>query len=48
MYFGLVNVYRTYLQPSTSMDKELKIDFNDEPILGPEACALVLMEVFNQ
>jgi hypothetical protein len=44
-----VNVYRTYLQPNTSMDKEhLKIDFNGNPIRGPEVCALVLMEAPDQ
>jgi hypothetical protein len=43
------NIYRIYLQPSRSMDKEHpKIDFSGDLIRGPETCDLVLTEASDQ
>jgi hypothetical protein len=49
VYFGLVNIYRTYLQPSTLIDMDrLKIDSSGGLIRSFEVCNLVLIEAFNQ
>jgi hypothetical protein len=49
VYFGLINVYQTYLQPTTSTDMEgAKIDSSVRPIRRFEACDLVLTDVSDQ